>query len=97
MNKELLQDLNAVYSGLNEDVDESKILLQNIIDKLKQVINYNSCSTQLLCVSEVKGIGLTKGLEYKTYDTKSFYYTITNDWGEKTQYHKSKFKEINKL
>ena len=47
MNKELLQDLNAVYNGLNEDLDESKILLGNIIDKLEQVINYTSCCETL--------------------------------------------------
>lgn len=43
MNKKLLQDLNAVYNGLNEDLDESKILLGNIIEKLEGVINYTSC------------------------------------------------------
>jgi hypothetical protein len=94
MNKELLQDLNAVYNGLNEDLDESKILLGNIIDKLEQVINYTSCCTLLLCVSETKGLGITKGLTYMVKDTENFYYTITNDCGEKTQYHKSKFEEI---
>jgi len=35
--------LYAVYNGLNEDLDESKILLGNIIDKLEQVINYTTC------------------------------------------------------
>ena len=44
MNKELLQDLNTVYNGLNEDLDESKILLGNIIDKIETAINYTrSC------------------------------------------------------
>jgi hypothetical protein len=47
MNKELLQDLNAVYNGLNEDLDESKILLGNIIDNLEQTINYTRCCCKL--------------------------------------------------
>lgn len=38
MNKELLQDLNTVYNGLNEDLDESKILLGNVIENLEYLI-----------------------------------------------------------
>lgn len=41
-----------------------------------------------------KTFGITKGLTYMVKDTESFYYTITNDWGEKTKYHKSKFEEV---
>ena len=47
MNKGLIQDLNAVYNGLNEDLDESKILLGNIIDKLEKAINYTQCCETL--------------------------------------------------
>jgi len=94
MNKELLQDLNAVYNGLNEDLDESKILLGNIIEKLEGVINYTSCCKLLLCVSETKGIGITKGLTYMQKDNGAFYYEIVNDYGEKCQYSKDKFEII---
>ena len=73
-----------------EEIEQALITL----NKLKEAINYTRCSTQLLCVSEVKGIGLTKGLKYKTNDTDSFYFTITNDYGEICEYHKSKFEVI---
>lgn len=94
MNKELLQDLNVVYKGLNKDLDKSKILLGNIIDKIEQVVSYSSCCTMLLCVSDTKGIGITKGLTYVQKNSETFYYEIINDYGLLCEYHKSKFKVI---
>lgn len=80
--------------NMNEITTNAETKLLHKLNALQEAINYTRCSTQLLCVSEVKGIGLTKGLEYKTDDTKSFYFTITNDYGEICEYHKSKFEVV---
>ena len=94
MNKELLQDLNAVYNGLNEDLDEGKILLGNIIDKLEQVINYTSCCTLLLCIDSKTHWQVTKGRKYKMTEEGNTCYEVINDNGEKESYHKSRFKKV---
>jgi len=67
MNKELLQDLNAVYNGLNEDLDESKILLGNIIDKLEKAINYTRCSIQL---KDKESMSFNDWVESEGYEEK---------------------------
>ena len=84
MNKELIQDLNTVYNGLNEDLDESKILLRNIIDKLEKAITVTPCyKGEAEQSPSVRARALkwfnSLGLEQQFYKTIECNHLITGD------------------
>ena len=93
-----MKNLNYWKENCKENYLHTHISVLRYISELEKTIELTVISYDnyilLKCISDVKGIGLTKNSEYEVIDTQQSCFVIFNDYGKDCEYDKSKFEII---